>query len=261
MLAQLRNRGSRFLARRRYAPSIEVQRSADLMRLGSDYGGWTFEASSDLQDSVIVSCGLGEDASFDVEFASKYGAKVIIVDPTPRAIRHFEDIQRRLGQPARQCYVKGGKQAITSYDLSKVDEGSLILEASALWVKNGEVKFFAPANHDHVSHSIVDSQSNYRKGTDHIEVIGITPSTLFAKHKLKSVPLMKLDTEGAEIFVIRQMLENSIYPRQLLVEFDEMNCPSNQTKKDVEDTDQALRQAGYVCRYFDGRANFLYALR
>jgi hypothetical protein len=96
-----------------------MQRSTNLLRLGSDYGGWTFEPSTDLQNSAIVSCGLGEDASFDIEFASRFGAKVIIVDPTPRAIRHFDEIQKRVGQPAVQSYVKGGKQPIASYTSAK----------------------------------------------------------------------------------------------------------------------------------------------
>ncbi len=100
VLAHLKNQVSRFVARRRYAPRIKAQRPSDLIRLGSDYGGWTFEPSPDLQDSVIVSCGLGEDASSDVEFASRFGAKVIILDPAPRAIRDFEEIQERIWSTA-----------------------------------------------------------------------------------------------------------------------------------------------------------------
>jgi hypothetical protein len=72
---------------------------------------------------------------------------------------------------------------------------------------------------------------------------------------------MKLDIEGAETDVIPHMVKKSIHPRQLLVEFAEVNCPSDRSKKNAEDTDRILRHAGYVCRYFDGRANFLYTLR
>src|SRR5271170_2515948 len=114
MLANLGNRVLHRVARWKYAPAIVVERSTELLRLGSDYGGWTFEPSPDLQECVIVSCGLGEDGSFDVEFASRFHAKIIIVDPTPRAIRHFEKIQERIGQPAVQSYLDGGKQPIDS---------------------------------------------------------------------------------------------------------------------------------------------------
>jgi hypothetical protein len=146
MLGNIRNRISHRLARRKYAPVIEVQNSTELLRLGTDLGGWVFEPSNDLQGSVIVSCGLGEDASFDIDFASKFGAKVIIVDPTPRAIRHFEAIQERVSQTAVQSYAKRGQQPIDSYDLRKITNESLFLERSALWIENAKIKFFAPSN-------------------------------------------------------------------------------------------------------------------
>jgi hypothetical protein len=81
---------------------------------------------------------------------------------------------------------------------------------------------------------------------------------LVEKHHLGAIPLMKLDIEGAEGKVIESALEKRIYPRQLLVEFDEMNLPSDRSKETVETTDRLLRQAGYACRYFDGLSNFLY---
>ena len=218
-------------------------------------------SSSDLQFSTIISCGLGEDASFDVEIASKFNAKVIIVDPTPRAILHFEEIQKRIGQSAIHGYVKGGTQPTVSYDLSRVTKDSLILEPFALWVEITKIKFFAPPNPDHVSHSIINFQNNYSRSTPHIEVPTITLEALLEKHQVKAVQLMKLDIEGAEVDVIKHMLEKSIFPRQVLLEFDELNVPSVRAKRNAEDTDKALRQAGYECRYFDGVSNFLYRLR
>jgi FkbM family methyltransferase len=259
MLSGIKSRVLNRLARRKYAPDIEVHRTTDLLRLGSSYGGWTFEPSSDLQHSTVLSCGLGEDASFDVEFASRFNAKVIIVDPTPRAITHFADMQARIGQPALEGYVTGGKQPTTAYNLSTVAADALVLEPSALWVENTALKFYAPRNSDHVSHSITDYQNNYSQHGAHIEVKAITPEALLKKYHLKTIKLMKLDIEGAEIKVIQHVLEKSILPRQLLVEFDEMNFPSAQSKKNAEFADGLLNQAGYTCRHFDGQANFLYA--
>ena len=133
----------------------------NIIHLGSDYGGWSFVDDDDLEGSTIISAGLGEDASFDVEFASKYNAKVIVVDPTPRAITHFNEIQNSLGNVSQQNYSDDGCQPIRSYDLSKVKKDSLLLVAKALWNKNTSLKFFEPTNPEHVSHSIVNFQNNY----------------------------------------------------------------------------------------------------
>lgn len=244
----------------RYAPTLEVKRSANLIRLGTDYGGWTFEQSADLENATIVSCGLGEDASFDVEFTTRFKARIIIVDPTPRAIDHFEAIQKRLGQPASETSASMGEIPPGAYDLSKLYIGSLLLEPYALWVENTKLKFYEPRNPAHVSRSIINYQNNYSETTPYIEVGTITPEGLLAKYQIGTIPLMKLDIEGAEINVIRHMLDKSIRPRQILVEFDEMNAPSARGKKNIEHTDSTLRQAGYLCRYFDGRANALYVL-
>ena len=258
MLTRVKNHVLDRMARRKYAPAIKVEKGPNLRRLGSAYGGWTFEPSSDLERATIVSCGLGEDASFDVEFAAAFNATVIIVDPTPRAIAHFAQMRGRFGQPAVSAYSKGGKQPSTAYDLRTIADDSLVLEPSALWIENTRLKFYAPQNLEHVSHSIVNLHNSSAPNAGHIEVCAITLDSLIDKYRLGAIPLMKLDIEGAEGKVIESALGECIYPRQLLVEFDEMNIPSDRSKKTAEATDRLLRQAGYACRYFDGTSNFLY---
>ncbi len=260
MLSRVVNGVSHRLARRRFAPQISVNPMSGLVRLGSDYGGWTFLPSDDLAGSTIVSCGLGEDGTFDVEFAARFQARVIIVDPTPRAIAHFNEIRARAGRQAETPYIKGGRQPAEAYDLSHVKTGALILEPRALWVEETTLKFFAPRDSRHVSHSIVNLQNSYSDRGAYIEVRSITPEALLEKYRLVTIGLMKLDIEGAESRVIEHALAAGIRPRQILVEFDGMNFPSSRSRELVEHTDNVLRDAGYQCRYFDGQANFLYLL-
>ena len=258
MLARIKNRILDRMARRKYAPQIEVENPPSLRRLGSRYGGWTFEPSSDLKGATILSCGLGEDASFDVEFAAAFNARVIIIDPTPRAILHFTELRSRLGQAATEGYSKGGKQPAGAYDMRAIGADSLVLEPSALWIENTRLKFYAPQNLAHVSHSIVNLHNSSSQSAGYIDVSAITLEALMEKHGLDAIPLMKLDIEGAEGKVIESALQKGTYPRQLLVEFDEMNLPSDRSKKTAEETDRRLREAGYACGYFDGMSNFLY---
>jgi FkbM family methyltransferase len=246
------------IRKRIHSPKLHLEPAGNLLRLGTQYGGWTFEDAPDLHGSTIVSCGLGEDASFDVEFASRYGAKVIIVDPTPRAITHFNEFFALIGRARSANPVAGGRQPAESYDLRRVSSTSFVLIAKALWIERGTLKFYLPRDTHHVSHSIVNFQNNYSTDGEHIEVESVTIDQLMAQTNIDALPLLKLDIEGAEIPVIEDMLRKKIYPRQILVEFDELGIPSAQATRKFEETDAALRASGYRLVYFDGGSNCLY---
>jgi len=241
-----------------YRPSRKVAECTGLLRLGSSYGGWTFADTPELQDSTVISCGLGEDASFDIEFAARYNAKVVIIDPTPRAITHFQKIQTRFGRRASRDYVKGGNQPIESYDLSKLNADNFQLIERAVWVYSGETKFFSDPVPEHVSHSIVNLQNQYAQDTDYITVPCITVDDLMKEIGLETLPLMKMDIEGAEIMVLPDMIKKGIRPSQLLIEFDELNVPSARSRRNFDATDEVLRGVGFKMCHFDGSSNFLY---
>lgn len=254
ILTRIANRAKRIAL----APRPTIGRKPDTIRLGSDYGGWILVNSPELHNCTVVSAGLGEDATFDIEFARKYNARVVIVDPTPCAIAHFEGIVARLGQSAQRGYSADGCQPLAAYELEGIVEGQLQLVRKALWIEPMTVKFFAPKNPAHVSHSIVNYQNEYSAGTDHIVVPATTLGSVLAEFQVNHLPLLKLDIEGAEHAVIKDMLEKNIRPSQLLVEFDELNFPSRHATAAFKVTDKLLHEAEYSIAHFDGRANFLY---
>lgn len=239
---------------------FKTEQDLNLVYLGTDYGGWTFVDYGDLENCVIISAGLGEDASFDVEFASRYGARVVIVDPTPRAVQHFKEISSNLGQSKSMTYVDAGRQPIEAYDLSGIHSEQLVLIEKALWNESTTLKFFMPPDPEHVSHSIVNFQNNYRNDTSFIEVEAITVDEILDSLALKSgdISLIKLDIEGAEVEVLEYCLSKGIRPRQILVEFDELNSPSDIGFKRVTDVNSKLLDNGYRLVYTDGQADFLY---
>ena len=253
-------RTGRWLWRRfqNVVPALPVsQQGYAVTTLGSDYGAWSFFDDGDLRGGLIVSCGLGEDASFDVEFAARYGATVIMIDPTPRAIQHFKAIQSRIGATAERPYSKDGAQPVEAYELRSVTGGQLRLVDKALWTEKRQLKFFAPANPFHVSHSIVNYQNNYATDSVHIDVESITIDEILHNFNIGDLKLMKVDIEGAEIEVIPDMLSKRILPRQILVEYDELMVPSRKSKQRVESCHRALLTAEYQLIHRD-RKNFTY---
>lgn len=240
---------------------IKNKEGYNYTRLGTVYGGWTFLDEPYLHNSIIVSAGLGEDASFDIEFAEKYNATIVIIDPTPRAIEHFKGIEKRIGKINEVNNLDyAGKLPVEAYDLSKVEKSQFKLVAKALWNENKLLKFFTPSNSDHVSHSIVNFQNNYSNETNYIEVESCTMSDLIKLLSLKidDIPLIKLDIEGAEIEVIEDLISTGFRPHQLLVEYDELNKPSKISYGRVSKAHQILTDNDYECIYTDGQSDFLY---
>ncbi len=209
-----------------------------------------------LKKSVIISAGAGEDISFEVGLAKKFECKIIIIDPTPRAILHVEGVfdRSRNQIPQDSRFNNTGKQDIGAYELEGLAEDQIALEKFALWNKREKVTFFVPRNPLYVSHSII----NYQKSSEFVEVDAITLDDIFKKYQISKLLLLKLDIEGAEIEVIDHMFKNHFYPDQILVEFDEMHAPSEKTKNRVESCYNQIIGNGYDLVYFDGTADCLF---
>ena len=86
---------------------------------------------------------------------NKYKIKAVLIDPTPRAIEHIEKIIEALGKSNTEEFLEGGNQPIEAYNLKNISEDDFTFIKKALFNKSNEIiKFFAPPNPNHVSHSI-----------------------------------------------------------------------------------------------------------
>lgn len=228
----------------------------NIAHMGSNYGGWYFVDEKELYNSTIISAGLGEDASFDIEFSSKYNAKVVIIDPTPRAIKHFNEIKSSLGQKNTKKYSYTGNQSINSYDLEKINKNNLVLIEKALWIKCDKIKFYAPQNTDFVSYSFYEKSDNY------FFVKTETLMNICKKFNINNSNfyLLKMDIEGAEISIIKYLIKNKIFPKQILVEFEGLNKNRSQEIRKIVAIDKLLKNSNYSLIKIKGYSNFLYYL-
>jgi FkbM family methyltransferase len=231
-----------------------------MIYLGSQYGGWHFLPLPSLKGSTVFCAGAGEDISFDIEIANRFGCSVMIIDPTPRAAQHFSDVANRFGDPSKQAFVSGGKQPVTAYDLTEINANRIQFSEKALWNKKEKLKFFLPKDPGHVSHSLINYQNNYRDDTAHIEVDTATLDSIASDYaiSLNALELLKLDIEGAETVVIPYLIANGIRPKQLLVEFDELCEPCERATESFFKCHHLIIENNYRLVHFDGSANFLY---
>ena len=231
-----------------------------ISRRGSDYGGWNFAITPKLEKSTIILCGAGEDISFDIEITSEFNCSTYIVDPTPRAVKHFKSVLNRIGKGKEKQFNKTGCQEIESYDMSVIKENQIHLLEKALWNQNKTLKFFAPKHPKHVSHSLINYQNNYSTDSISIEVQAIDSNTLFNTIKKETnIEILKLDIEGAEHEFLYDLISNNYLPNQILVEYDELMLNSIKAIKRFKYTHEFLSTNGYKLFYKEG-TNYSYLL-
>jgi hypothetical protein len=102
----------------RFARALDVKGGVELVRLGSSYGGYVIPANIIGPDWICYSAGLGEDITFDMELATRYGSTVYAFDPTPKSAEHV-----------KRAASKNGQFVFRSY---------------GLWSSDTEMRFYAP---------------------------------------------------------------------------------------------------------------------
>jgi FkbM family methyltransferase len=187
-------------------------------KLGTNYGGWYVPTHMNLnKSSVIYSGGVGEDMSFDIKLQSKYNCNIYLIDPTTKAIKHFEEI--------REYYKDNDKKVITGniqpdYFYNIENETPNFEKINyidyGLWNENTELKFYKQENDNYVSQSIINGM--FSNNFDIIKTKTI--KTIMDENNHRHIDLLKLDIEGAENKVLEKMFEDNIYPNYILIEFD-----------------------------------------
>ena len=108
------------------------------------------------------------------------------------------------------------------------------------------MRFFAPKDEAHVSHSIVNLQ-----GTDKwFEAPCMTLRSVCQSLSIAEVDILKLDVEGAEYEIVKDVLAHGPRPKALCFEFDELRSPLDASYPDrIYSTIRLLKHSGYFFRY------------
>jgi FkbM family methyltransferase len=229
---------------------LRRQPALQLVRIGTDYGGWYCCPARLGPGRTAMCCGAGEDISFDVALNAKWGMRTICVDPTPRSIRHVESFlaRNRDGLPVP---IETGP---LSYETTGFREADFTFVARAVWSTDGVLDLFAPKDPAHVSYSAL----NLQRTSESIQVRASTVGSILGELGVVRLSLLKLDIEGAEYEVLRSVLAAGIFPEQLLVEFDQVNQPLTLLFwVELLRVLRALRDAGYRLVHRE-RANYVF---
>ena len=182
-----------------------------LEKIGSGYGGWIVPTAAVRSTWTCYCAGVGEDVTFDLGLIERFGCTVFALDPTPRAVAHVEAVAS--GEPRFRFLPVG------------------------LWAEDTTLRFFAPRNPAHVSHSVV----NLQRTKDFFDAPCRSLPSLMQELVHAGIDLLKLDIEGAEHEVVRSMLEREIRPTVVCIEIDQPVKPLAFWR-----TVRRIRRAGYA---------------
>jgi FkbM family methyltransferase len=223
-----------------------LPRSA-LLWIGTAYGGWLVPVNPGLTEtSVCYSAGAGEDISFDCALAERFKCIVRIIDPTPRAIQHFKQLELAIKENNRFPINNSESEF---YGIKAVDFARMNFLPIGLADKDTELKFYMPRNPMHVSCSMV----NLQKTEDYFTAQCYRLDTVMSQQGDKQLDLLKMDIEGAEYSVIQDVLASKLLPRILLIEFDEAHTPlDNDAGARIKYHINQLVTAGMRCVAIEG---------
>jgi len=227
---------------------IVVENNLPLISLGSKYGRKTFCEVFPIDKKLqVISAGVGEDITFDIEFLNKYNAVIILVDPTPVAIQHFEMIQKRIGLDSMDQYGPTSRQSVNSYNLTRVTKDNLIMLPQALWKDQDLLHFYLPPDDSRDSSGSINSIHNFYRATEkRITVPTTTVPKIYRDYNFDGIDILKLDIEGSALEVLLFMFLDRIYPAQILLEIDEIHFPSFRSRYRAFKLFKLLKKSGYV---------------
>jgi len=201
-----RNRVARLVVR----AFLPASARSDLVRLGSDYGGWWVPERDIAAGSRAYCAGVGNDITFDLALIERYGCEVWAFDPTPAVVEQVG----LWDTPDRWHF-----------------------DPIGLWDEQGVIRFYAPAMRGHGSLSA----TNAHRPSEFIEARVESLPLIMQRLGHDRIDVLKMDIEGAEGRVLDAMNSTGIRPRVLCVEFDRPEPPWR-TRRRIRD----VIAAGYA---------------
>ena len=156
---------------------------------GNEHASFGIAPSGLDERSIVYSFGVGEDISFDLALIDEFGLSVHAFDPTPKSLQWL------------------GRQELPE---------QFHMQAVAVGDRTGWMKFYPPANPDHVSHSLVVKHTHM---TSEFEVPVRRLEDLAREQGHQRIDILKMDIEGAEYGVIHDLVQSDLEVKQLAIEF------------------------------------------
>ena len=180
-------------------------------------GDWEYCPDYIDESSIVYSLGVGDSIEFDNEIIKAHECQVYAFDPTPFSVNWISNQK-------------------TSF--------KLFFHPWAVSDFDGEMRMIQRENKKGKKSNVMWTEiSSHSNCEGSIEVPVFSVLSIMKKLDHSSISLIKIDIEGTEYQVIDHMIENEIFPKQILVEYHHRFNDKN--KKMTRNSLNNLRSCGY----------------
>lgn len=172
--------------------SLIISRSHNMTTLG-DECTWTLDTSGLTPSSVVYSAGVGGDISFEKQLTNQFGCEIILLDPSPTG-------EATMNKPENQ-------------------HPKLKFQKVGLADSDGDIVLCAPENKTEQSSYFMSS------GDKGISVPCLSLPRFMKMHGHTCIDLLKMDIEGFEYGVLKQICAQKLPVKQICVEFHHSLIP------------------------------------
>jgi len=155
------------------------------------FGGYLLKSDIINSDSIIYTFGVGGTLHFEEKVSKKYQCRVWCYDPTDIALEFMRD---------------------RDYDKKLINYFEY-----GIWINDEKVKFYTQ---DISAKNSGGSITNLFENSDFKLLQCNKLSTFMKKNNHRKIDVLKIDIEGAAIDVLNNILDEKIFPTQIVVEFE-----------------------------------------
>lgn len=162
---------------------VPLSRRVPTVLLGSA-DQWAIPAGSLAADSFIVSAGVGHSITFEQDIIARFGARIVLLDPSPTGVATIERL---------------------------TDRRNIEFLPLGLAAASGELQFGLPDRAE---------EGSFRKGSaaDGVSFGCTSLSDIMRRHGRTRIDLLKIDVEGFEYEIIQSIFDGHLAVDQICVE-------------------------------------------
>ena len=139
-------------------------------------------------NSIIYSCGIAENISFDEAISHKFGCDVFMFDPTK----------------------------ISHKFMNSISNSKLKFFNIGIWKLDGNIKFYHPNDLKNENFSA----TNFFHSKTYVTLPCKSIVTLMKEYEQSKIDVLKMDIEGASFDILNDLLDNNVHPKQIVVELE-----------------------------------------